>query len=64
MPNTPEEGTPMTRQEAYEKGYYTISRELISGPTFAWTDEDWMKAVTYTVPIVEESELDKNDSVG
>lgn len=52
-PETSKEVKPMTRREAYAKGLYTISREAFSGPTFNWTDEDWMKVVTYTVPVVD-----------
>ena len=52
---TAREIPPMTRREAYAAGLYTLSRQLCEAVTVNWTDEDWMRAVTYTVPIREDS---------
>jgi hypothetical protein len=39
---------PVTRREAYDEGAYTFTPPYV---TYGWTDDDWMRYVTYTVPV-------------
>ena len=39
----------MTKEQAYDAGLYKFSPPPVC--TIRWTKADWMKAVTYTVPV-------------